>query len=47
MKAYLSELREGIHVLTGRAFWRDFRAYWSPDAVAARMDAWVERQGKP
>lgn len=26
-----------------RAFFRDFRAYWSGDAISARMDDWTHR----
>ncbi len=32
-----------LTILRGRDFWRAFADYWSGDAIAARMDAWVER----
>ena len=39
-KRYLADCREGLRILSTRAFWADFRTYWSPEAVAARMAAW-------
>jgi hypothetical protein len=43
IRGYLRDLGAGCRILASRAFWREFRAYWSAAAVAARMDAWTER----
>lgn len=37
-------LAEGVRILCGRDFWRAYWDYWRPEAVAKRMEAWVERQ---
>lgn len=47
MRAWLSETREGWRQLRSREFWDGFRAYWSPDAVAKRIEAFIERMGPP
>lgn len=43
-RRWLADMREGGRILTTRDFWRTFRTYWSGEAVAGRMEAWVERQ---
>lgn len=43
LSRYLRDLREGLSILCSRNFWRAFRSYWSPDAIAGRMDEWVAR----
>lgn len=40
---YLADLREGVRVLGGREFWRDFATYWRPEAVAARIERALRR----
>ena len=42
VRQYLADCHEGIRILSTRAFWVDFRAYCSPEAVAARIVTWLE-----
>jgi hypothetical protein len=48
VRQYLAGCREGIDILSTRAFWVDvFWAYWSPEAVAARIVARLEDMRRP
>ena len=41
MRRYLAELREGCRIIVTREIWVAYRAYWSPDAIAKRMEKWA------
>jgi hypothetical protein len=40
---YFRELGEGFRVGCSRSFWRAFRAYYSREQIAARLDAFTQR----
>ena len=37
-----SDLKEGITILFSRAFWNDFKEYWSGEEVSKRIDNWLK-----
>jgi len=43
VRGYFADLRGGLRIICSRRFWRDFGAFWSGDAIAARMDDWISR----
>lgn len=43
LRQHLRDLREGVQILVSREWWRMFAAYWHPDAITRRINAWVER----
>lgn len=43
IRNYLRECADGARILCSREFWRHFRDYYRPDAVAERMERFAVR----